>query len=150
MLMSSATDVAKYILQKLGPMPAMKLQKLVYYSQAWHLVWSDSSLFADRIEAWANGPVVPQLYRQHRLMFTIDEGVFQGSGDNLTPDEQSSIDAVLKYYGDRSANELSQLTHREDPWLIARQQAGLDVGERGSVLITNSAMAEYYGGLIDA
>jgi hypothetical protein len=30
-------------------MSAYKLQKLVYYSQAWHLVWADEPLFAARI-----------------------------------------------------------------------------------------------------
>ena len=39
----SAGDVAAYILRKQGTLPAMKLQKLVYYSQAWSLVWDDSS-----------------------------------------------------------------------------------------------------------
>ena len=48
----TAIDVAAYILSKQGDMPAMKLQKLVYYSQAWSLVWDDKPLFRDRIEAW--------------------------------------------------------------------------------------------------
>ena len=49
-------DIAAYILCKQGAMTAMKLQKLVYYSQAWSLVWDDKPLFRERIEAWANGP----------------------------------------------------------------------------------------------
>src|SRR5271170_6235706 len=58
----NAHDVAAYILQKCGPMTAMKLQKLVYYCQAWSLVWDESPLFNEPIEAWANGPVVPSLF----------------------------------------------------------------------------------------
>ncbi|WP_307850044.1 MULTISPECIES: type II toxin-antitoxin system antitoxin SocA domain-containing protein [unclassified Saccharopolyspora] len=42
-------------------MTAMKLQKLVYYSQAWHLVWDERPLFDEPVQAWANGPVVPDL-----------------------------------------------------------------------------------------
>ena len=42
--MASAHDVAAYILKKLGPMTAMKLQKLVYYCQAWSLVWGNASV----------------------------------------------------------------------------------------------------------
>ena len=64
--MANALDVAAAILKRTGPIPAMKLQKLVYYSQAWSLVWDDRPLFKDRIEAWANGPVIPNLYRAHR------------------------------------------------------------------------------------
>ncbi len=57
--MAHVQDVARYILEKRGRMSAMKLQKLVYYSQGWHLVFDGEPLFAERIEAWANGPVVP-------------------------------------------------------------------------------------------
>ena len=58
----SVHDVAAYILKKQGEMSAMKLQKLVYYSQAWSLVWDEKPLFRAQIEAWANGPVVRSLY----------------------------------------------------------------------------------------
>ncbi len=47
--MARAVDVATYILDREGEMSAMKLQKLVYYSQAWSLVWDDRPLFDDRI-----------------------------------------------------------------------------------------------------
>lgn len=62
--MATANDVAQYVLEQSGKMTTIKLQKLVYYCQAWSLVWTESPLFDDRIEAWANGPVVPSLYRQ--------------------------------------------------------------------------------------
>ena len=68
--MATVHDVAAYILEHHGPMTAMKLQKLVFtYSQAWSLVWDEQALFPERIEAWANGPVVPALYDQHRRRF---------------------------------------------------------------------------------
>lgn len=59
--MASVYDVATYILEKQGAMTTWKLQKLVYYSQAWSLVWDDDVLFPEEIEAWANGPVVREL-----------------------------------------------------------------------------------------
>src|SRR5271169_3358892 len=62
----SAHDIAAYILEKNGSMTAMKLEKLVYYAQAWSIVWNESPLFRERIEAWAAGPVVPALYYRHR------------------------------------------------------------------------------------
>jgi uncharacterized phage-associated protein len=55
--MPSVLDVAQYILQRSGGMTTGKLQKLVYYSQAWSLVWDQRPLFNERIEAWANGPI---------------------------------------------------------------------------------------------
>jgi uncharacterized phage-associated protein len=146
--MAQAVDVATYILERLGPMPAMKLQKLVYYSHAWHLVWEDAPLLTNQsIEAWANGPVVRDLYREHRLQFIVDTTSFHGDSSRLTEREKSSIDAVLSFYGSMSAHELSQLTHYEDPWRDARERAHLKIGERGTVQITDADMAEYYGAL---
>ena len=46
-----AIDAAEYILRKQGSMSAMKLQKLLYYAQAWHMVWEDELLFPENIEA---------------------------------------------------------------------------------------------------
>ena len=43
--MASVFDVAAYILQQQGAMTTWKLQKLVYYSQGWSLVWDDDALF---------------------------------------------------------------------------------------------------------
>lgn len=72
--MVSAHDVAAYMLRKHGPMSAMKLQKLVYYAQAWSLVWEDRPLFPERIEAWANGPVIPELYQAQTGVTTSRPG----------------------------------------------------------------------------
>lgn len=142
--MATIHDVAAYVLGKRRSMSAMKLQKLVYYSQAWSLVWDDRPLFESRIEAWANGPVAPDLYARHRGEFTIHG--WAGDPDALEKDERESVDAVLEYYGPMSAAELSQLTHREPPWRDARK--GVPAGERCENEITHAAMAEYYGSLV--
>ncbi len=142
--LATAHDVAAYILQKKGEMTAMKLQKLAYYSQAWSLVWDEEPLFKDRIEAWANGPVITSLYSEHRGQFKVASWP-KGDPTNLTQTQRDSVDAVLKYYGDRSSQWLSDLTHREDPWLDARK--GLGPGERGSKEISLASMAEYYASL---
>jgi uncharacterized phage-associated protein len=143
--MATAHDVAAYILKKCGPMSAMKLEKLVYYSQAWHLVWEDKPLFRERIEAWANGPVVPELYRQHRGQFTVKTWS-HGDPAALSTTETSNIDSVLAFYGDKSAFWLSELSHREAPWVDARDELG--PGERSGREIKKAAMAEFYGSLV--
>ncbi|GAA6622551.1 Panacea domain-containing protein [Scytonema sp. NUACC26] len=142
--MVNVHDVASYILEKMGPLMAMKLQKLVYYSQAWSLVWDEEPLFPEKIEAWANGPVVPALYNSHRGQFKVSE-LPEGNSGNLTPTQRETIDEVIKFYGNRSSQWLSDLTHKEDPWINARQ--GLMLGERGNQEITHAAMAEYYSSL---
>ena len=142
--MASVFDVSDYILRRNGPVTAMKLQKLVYYAQAWSLVWDEAPIFGERIEAWANGPVVPDLFHAHRGEFTVTEEK-RGDMSKLSEDQKETIDAVLKHYGNKPANWLSDLTHREAPWLEARR--GLPDGERSNVEITHGAMAEYYGNL---
>jgi uncharacterized phage-associated protein len=143
--MSNANDVAAYILEQAGPMSTWKLQKLVYYSQAWSLVWDESALFADDIEAWANGPVIPNLYAAHRGRFTVSEGDIAGDPGTLSDDERETVDAVIGFYGEKTGRWLSELTHQEDPWLNARE--GLRPGQRGHRAITEGALADYYGSL---
>jgi uncharacterized phage-associated protein len=144
--MPSVNDVARYILQKKGSMSTWKLQKLVYYSQAWHYVWEDECLFAEPIEAWADGPVCPSLYREHKGMYTIGPSSFkQGSVANITQAQRDSITAVLDFYGDKSGHWLSELTHSEAPWRQAR--VGLGRTERGKKRIRVEAMGRYYAEL---
>lgn len=139
--MVTAHDVAAYILKRRSPISAMKLQKLVYYAQAWSLVWDDRRMFPERIEAWANGPVVRELYERHRGQFELSEWP-HGDPDALDEDARDTVDAVLDYYGPKSAQWLSDLTHRENPWKEARQ--GIRDGERGANEISLATMMEYY------
>jgi uncharacterized phage-associated protein len=143
---ASVFDVAQYILRKQGGMTTMKLQKLVYYAQAWSLVWDEEPLFDQPIEAWSNGPVVRELFDAHRGMFMVREGDIQrGNWHDLTHEQKATIRAVLHAYGGRSSQWLSDLTHREPPWRDAR--AELPDGVRGNRVITHGEMADYYGNL---
>ena len=140
-----AIDVADYILQRLGGMSAMKLQKLAYYSQVWALVWTEKPLFGDEIQAWANGPVVPALYRKHRGHFRIERGFFGGEVSRLSIDQRDVVNKVIEFYGPKDPQWLSNLTHLESPWKDARK--GLLPGERGSEVITKESIIEYYSSL---
>jgi uncharacterized phage-associated protein len=142
--MPSAHDVARYILEQKDPMDTWKLQKLVYYSQAWHLVWDSEPLFDEPIQAWTNGPVVPALFRVHSGKFKM-EAWPKGDVSRLTNAQRESIDVVLKSYGRRTGFALRELTHKEPPWKKARR--GLDAGARSNAEITHDAMASYYGSL---
>lgn len=142
--MANVLDVASYILAKKGSMTTMKLQKLVYYAQAWSLVWDEAPLFMNRIEAWANGPVVPTLYRTHRGKFKVSR-IHRGNRRRLKQTQKETIDSVLDYYGKKSSQWLSNLTHAEWPWRKARK--GLPVGVRGHREITHDVMMEYYSSL---
>ena len=145
--MANALDVAAYIIKKRGSMPAMKLHKLVYYSQAWSLVWDDDHLFKDRIEAWINGPAIPRLYRCHRGEYEVTKHHFsKGNPSDLDANQQDTINVVLDAYGDKSAQWLRELTHAEKPWQLAR--IGLKPLERGDQEITRESMHDYYDSIM--
>jgi uncharacterized phage-associated protein len=137
--MANVFDVAKYVLGRLGPMSAMKLQKLVYYSQAWSIVWDDDCLFSQPIQAWKNGPVTPALWDAHRGQFRVHD-ITGGDGTRLTVAERDTINRVLEFYGDKDAQWLSDLTHMEDPWKNAWAQGQ-------NTEITPEALSEYYSSI---
>lgn len=140
----SALDVAKFILVKQGTsMTTMKLQKLVYYSQAWHLTWTGKSLFNDEIQAWANGPVTRSLFEHHKGMYSISASqLTAGQVDHLGPEQQSVVDIVLETYGPMTGTQLSMLTHAEVPWLNARGH--LSAGDKSAAAITMDSMRIFY------
>lgn len=140
-MMSSVLDVAGYILKKHGAVTAWKLQKLIYYCQAWSLVWDDRPLFRAKIEAWANGPVCPELYRHHRGKFLVEK-INGGNHKPLGEDARETVDAVLRYYGGMSSQELRDLTHMEDPWKDARGCS--PYGSSSNSEIRHDSMALYY------
>ena len=144
-------DAAKYIMDHLAPDPdgdrvtSWKLQKLVYYCQAWSLVWDERALFPETIEAWADGPVCPELYKQHKGKFSLHAGDIYGNPAAFDKDATETIDAVLDYYGDKTGRYLSDLSHMERPWIEARGDT--PSGMRSSATISLQTMADYYGGL---
>lgn len=148
MSVANVLDVAKYILGKqTKPITTMKLQKLVYYSQAWHLVWVGKPLFHEQIEAWAKGPVVPELHRAHRGMYTIEADHLGGRDGVLSTAQKGVIDDVLASYGGLTASQLSLLTHDEAPWIQAR--GPLAPGASSNAIISPQSMKSYYSALAD-
>jgi uncharacterized phage-associated protein len=142
--MASVHDVAAYILKKRGAMSTMKLQKLCYYSQGWSLAWDEKPLFREPIRAWANGPVVYELFDGHRRRFRVASWP-KGDAGNLTKDERDTIDAVLWAYGDLTGQQLSDMSHAERPWIEAR--AGLPTGAASTAVIDLVSMQDYFGAL---
>ncbi len=144
--MSNVFDVAKYILEQKGHVTAMKLQKLVYYCQAWALVWDEAPLFKEKIRAWINGPVVPELYVCHEGLYqVVPKDISQGKSKNLSKKQKKTINKVLDFYGDKSSQWLSDLTHYEMPWKKARK--GMPGNERGNKEVLLSDMEEYYSSI---
>lgn len=142
--MADCITVARYILERTGPITTMKLQKLVYYSQALHLVRYHTALFPERIEAWVNGPVVPTLFEAHRGRYMVDSHTkgIDTHGGQLTSEESEVVDSVIRSLGSYTGEQLREKTHRESPWLEAR--GGCSDGDRCQTEISSQAILDYY------
>ena len=142
--MSTASNVAACLInlshEKESPVSNLKLQKLLYYSQAWHLAFFKQPLFNEEIEAWVHGPVVPEVFRTYRdnkwaRICRVEDVVIPGS-------IRSHLEEVWRVYGSLSANDLERLTHSEAPWLDARAGIASDVSCHA--VITKDSMQRYY------
>lgn len=146
--MATVRDVAAFILAKDGPMSAMKLQKLCYFAYGYHLAWEDRQLFPERFEAWANGPVVYELYDLHRGRFNLDKGEIVGDATALDAGEQESVNVVLDNFRAYDAHELSAMTHQPGPWLDARKRAGVTDLQRSNEELRDEEIADFFGALV--
>lgn len=142
--MLTCHDVAKYFLtladEDAGDLISnLKLQKLVYYAQGFHLALNDAPLFEERIEAWQHGPVVPDLYRAYSPFGSAPlPGPTGFDIDQIDTETQELLDEVYEVFGQYSAWKLRNLTHEEPPWK--------DIFRRGVsyIEITQESMAEYF------
>jgi uncharacterized phage-associated protein len=107
------------------PVDPLKIQKLVYLAQGWHLAFLGKPLIKEKIEAWRYGPVVPSLYRMCRKygVSPIDAEInVPEDAQNLDDSNKAIIDEVWKKYGRRTGIELSMMTHEPGcAWDIARR-----------------------------
>ena len=95
-------DVACYLLSKMPnkECTTMKLHKLLYYCQAWSMVWEEKSIFPEKIEAWVNGPVIRNLFVQFKGYYVVKYSDIKVLGnENILTDEQKEIvDKVIKFF----------------------------------------------------
>lgn len=139
--MAGVDDVAAALIMRTGPITTMKLQKLVFYCQAWHLTFTDSPLFLEKIQAWVKGPVVLELHRQHRGKYKLADWP-TGHPDRLGSLESQTVKWVVEKYGRFSAEALSRMTHQEIPWIVARGLAADN--EKSSEAISHDQMRAFY------
>ena len=142
--MANIFDVAKYILHSVGgSVSTMRLQKLCYYAQAWNLAWEGEQhpLFNEDFEHWDNGPVCRKLFDVHQGKFSITENDISDSlrdkNHPLTSEQIDNIENVLDTYGVLNGGQLSELTHRENPWMTTEHNQ----------IINKKEMATYYRSL---
>ncbi|WP_211438905.1 Panacea domain-containing protein [Corynebacterium glutamicum] len=136
-----ASDLAKYLLT-LGEseMTTMKLQKLVYYCQAYRLAWTGEPMFKEQIRAWTHGPVVYELFTQHKGKFSISADDIEGDATQVKNEDKIVADAVYATFKSLTGWELRERTHAEDPW----KNHFSDSDARHNREIPHSAMQSFY------
>lgn len=130
----------------------LKLQKQLYYAQAWRLALKDEPLFDAQFQAWIHGPVISRIYGQYK-QYGCGPIPFTGSGTSalaedclpepaLPTEVRSHLMDVMSAYGDLSAWQLERLTHSEAPWLEARGTLPIDAPCQ--TVISNARMQQFY------
>jgi len=141
--MCNIIDVEKYIYnycnkKGIDDLSNKKLQKLLYYLQAWFLVKTGGeTLFDDKIEAWLHGPVVAESYHRYKQYsfnpIFIDVSNYKES--KFIKENVEDLDDILDNYAECDADYLEVRTHIEGPWLLAR---------KNKTYISNKSMLDYY------
>ena len=143
--MLSCFDIADYFIglaNKTGSFISnLKLQKLVYYAQAWHLALYDDPLFEEDFQAWIHGPVIPTLYKEYKSFGW--QPISKDADPQLPRDVLEFLNEVAEEYFACDGYELEQMTHAEDPWNWARGDLPPDAPS--TEVITKEWMKEYYG-----
>ena len=119
----------------------LRLQKLLFFAQAWHLALRDKPLFQERFQAWVHGPVQPDVYaRFSHFGSSPIEGI---SSVWIVPKEvERHIADVFEAYGSFSSYELELIACDDEPWREARRGVPLD--ERCANIIDEATMKRFY------
>lgn len=115
--MLSVHDVVRELRRRLPDAGDVKIHKLAYYCQGWHLAWVGEPIFAESIEAWENGPVIADLWHDEK------RDRVRPSGEELDDERLAVLEYVIGRYGRYTGRELVRRTHLEDPWKDVRETA---------------------------
>lgn len=142
--------VTRYILWKADDITPLALQKLLYYAQAFYKGLFGEDLFLDNCQAWAHGPVYPDVYYKYKEYGynPIDKPTEDLTEDfgRLTTREISLIDAIVDSFGQYSGTVLRDITHNEKPWLDAR--GSLLPTDRCVTVISRKSIDDYFQSVI--
>ena len=119
----------------------MKLQKLLYYLQGFHLAAFSEGLFSEETEAWEHGPVVPPVWKDFRHLGREPIRILDPNYEVGFEDMQRGLmNNVYRVYGQYSAWKLREMTHREPPWINARKKGD----ENGDYEIKGEEMGDFF------
>lgn len=139
--------VIAYLFERLEEVTPLMLQKLLYFIQGIYLAIYGSPIFDEDCEAWAHGPVYPEVYELFKdfKYNPIDDARFallEGTKGALTDNEKKVIDLVTNTFGMYGGKVLERITHSEEPWKHARR--GCADGIPSNELLPKDEIMDYY------
>lgn len=143
--------ITRYILSRAVEITPLALQKLLYYSQAFYYALYRTVLFPDRCQAWVHGPVYPDIYYLYREFGynPIEKSLPEVESDfsELTVKELRFLDTIVDVFGMYSGQILSEITHREKPWIEAR--GDLPAIDRSVAEINQNTVNAYFDQVVE-
>lgn len=144
--------LSDYIIKHYGPMSHLKLQKLLFYCDAYHLAYFDRELVSDKFQAWVHGPVCRKVYDSFKdksvlyadISYCYNEGDIDVDAEfeKLTSDQKSLLKDVLSTLSTWTGLELERATHSEAPWRSAR--IGYGEADKCEIDISKSETESFY------
>lgn len=132
--MANVQDVARFFIDLAAHqnkadngdlMTNLRLQKLLYFAQGWHLARYGTPLFDAPVEAWTHGPVVPEVYHQYKK--NGSQGILSAGDIDVnvfTPTEYELLLDVAREYANYSTYALVSLSHAANaPWSHTQRSA---------------------------
>lgn len=126
----------------------LKLQKLLYAVQGWSLGLNKQEMYSERLEAWAHGPVVVQIYNEFKEYgYNPLPNIAAFEPTRFSQKEIEILELVRQVYSLYEAKTLERLTHAEEPWQMARKDC--KAGEASKNVITISSIKDYYEKIVE-
>lgn len=122
----------------------LKLQKLMFYADAWFMALYDEELTSEKFQAWVHGPVALSQYhrfKENKWHPILDEVGMPQFDERTT----KHLNEILDVFGSETGPALEMMTHSEKPWIKAR--AGIPDDEPCKAYISKKTTKKYYAAL---
>ncbi len=141
-----AIEIARWFINRVDraageAMTHLKVQKLLYFADAYHMANFNKSIFEEQFEAWAHGPVVTEVWRQFKS-YQWDAIKLQPPAKIRDAELLNYLETVYEKFGKLGAKRLEEITHEHAPWKDAR--GNLPPEAKCNAIISKIAIMDFY------
>ena len=118
--MYNVIDISKYIISMLNEVGVkitnLKLQKMLYYAQAYSLLEKDKPLYEEDIVARKLGPIVPVAHNAFKWANSSEILVIEEPNEIIEKRDKEMIKEVLMIMAYLPSEDLVNITNEYDTW----------------------------------